>query len=409
MTTNQMTSNAAVTICSLNYVPKAKVLLETYREFHPTDDLYLLIVDRRPESFAAGEIPAAVIWADELGIDSFQRKAFSFDVIELNTNVKPFVLRKLLSRYDQVLYLDPDICVYAPLTPVFDALQSASVVVTPHANTPVLDGHVPDDLGFLRFGAYNLGFVGVSRCPEAEAFLDWWGARCMALGFYEPQSGLAVDQKWVDLAPAFFPDLKILHDPGLNVAFWNLHERSFSEGNGGYLVNGVYTLRFVHFSSFSENTPEVIANKQTRFLPGSRPDLLPLAETYAAKLRAASNGGTRWPTEYGFDFFDDGVPITPTLRRVYATLPLSFPDANPFSAQSAVRQYAARRRLLNKNGQPSKRLTFKDVGKFERHERLIFAFLRLALRVLGPDRYFALMRYMAHISSIRNQAGVFKE
>jgi hypothetical protein len=409
MTGNQLHQRAAVTICSLNYVPKAKVLLETYSEFHQTDDLFLLIVDRRPESFPIEEIPAKVIWADELGIEAFDRKAFCFDVIELNTNVKPFVLRKLLSLYDQVLYLDPDICIYAPLSPVFDALQNASVVVTPHTNTPVLDGHVPDDLGFLRFGAYNLGFVGVSRCAEAEAFLDWWGARCMALGFYEPQAGLAVDQKWVDLAPAFFPNLKILHDPGLNVAFWNLHERRISKGAAGYLVNEIHVLHFIHFSSFSENTPEVIANKQTRFLPGSRPDLLPLAEIYAARLRAATSSGASWPTTYGFDFFDDGVPITPTLRRVYATLPQMFPEANPFSPQSAVRQYAARRRLLNKDGLPSKRLTFKDAGKFERHERWIFTLLRLALRVLGPDRYFALMRYMAHISSIRNQAGVFKE
>ena len=167
-----MTRRAAVTICSLNYVPKSKVLLQSYREFHPEDDLFLLIVDRRAATFSTAEIPAEVIWADDLGIDEFQRKAFCFDVIELNTNVKPFVLRKLLGQYEQVLYLDPDICIYSPLTPVFDALKSASVVVTPHANTPVLDGQVPDDVGFLRFGAYNLGFVGVSRCAEAEAFLD---------------------------------------------------------------------------------------------------------------------------------------------------------------------------------------------------------------------------------------------
>ena len=231
----------------------------------------------------------------------------------------------------------------------------------------------------------------------------------MALGFYEPQAGLAVDQKWVDLAPAFFPNLKILHHPGLNVAFWNLHERRISKGPAGYLVNEAHSLHFIHFSSFSENAPEVIANKQTRFQPGSRPDLLPLAETYASRLRAAATCGSPLPTTYGFDFFDDGVPITPTLRRVYATLPEMFPEANPFSPQSAVRLYAARRGLLNKDGKPSKRLTFKDAGKFERHERWIFVMLRLALRVLGPDRYFALMRYMAHISSIRNQAGVFRE
>lgn len=409
MTGNKMTRRAAVTICSLNYVPKSKILLQSYREFHPEDDLFLLIVDRRPATLPTVEIPAEVIWVDELGIEEFQRKAFCFDVIEFNTNVKPFVIRKLLGKYEQVLYLDPDICIYSPLTPVFEALEGASVVVTPHANTPVLDGHVPDDLGFLRFGAYNLGFVGVSRCAEAEAFLDWWGARCMQLGFYEPQLGLAVDQKWVDLAPAFFPNLRILHDPGLNLAFWNLHERRVSTVDGRYVVNDTHPLHFIHFSSFNENAPDVIANKQTRFPPGSRPDVLPLAASYAARLRAAGASGT-WPTDYGFDFFDDGVPITPTLRRVYATLQREmFPDANPFAAGSAVRRYAERRRLLNKNGLPSKRLTFKDAGRFERQERFIFVLLRIALRLLGPDRYFALMRYMAHISSIRNQAGVFRE
>ena len=400
---------AAVTICSLNYVPKATVLLQSYHAHHPEDSLYLLIVDRRQEQFQSDSIPAKIIWADELGIDDFLQKAFCFDVIEFNTNVKPFILRKLLQKHRQVLYLDPDICVYAPLTPVFEALESASVVVTPHANTPVLDGHVPDDVGFLRFGAYNLGFVGVSNCVEAEAFLDWWGARCMKLGYYEPQSGLAVDQKWVDLAPAFFPNLRILHDPGLNLAFWNMHERRISTSAGRHLVNNSHPLYFIHFSSFNENSPEVIANKQTRFAPGSRADFQALAESYAANLRAASRGES-WPTGYGFDRFDDGVPVTPTLRRVYAALQSEmFPDANPFDAKSAVRQYAQRRKLLNKSGQPSKRLTFKDAGRFDRYERFVFVLLRLALRLLGPDRYFALMRYMSHISSIRNQAGVFRE
>jgi len=231
----------------------------------------------------------------------------------------------------------------------------------------------------------------------------------MELGYYEPQSGLAVDQKWVDLAPAFFPSLRILHDPGLNVAFWNLHERKISTVEGRHFVNDEHPLRFIHFSSFSENSPEIIANKQTRFPPGSRPDIRPLAEHYAGRLRATATLNT-WPTNYGFDFFDDGVPITPTLRRVYSALQSEmFPDANPFAAGSAVRRYAERRGLLNKNRLPSKRLTFKDAGRFARQERFIFVLLRVALRFVGPDRYFALMRYLAHISSIRNQAGVFRE
>ena len=403
-----MTLRAAVTICSLNYVPKAKVLLETYLEFHPNDSTFLLIVDRRGEAPALGDLPTRVIWVDELGIPDFLPTAFCFDVIEMNTNVKPAVLARLLQDFDQVVYLDPDIRVYRPLTPVFEALATASITVTPHANTPILDGAVPDDVGFLRFGAYNLGFVAVSRCDEARAFLRWWGERCLSHGYYEPQAGLAVDQKWVDLAPAFFPQLRILHEPGLNLAFWNLHERSVTLGPQGYVVNGVHPLYFIHFSSFDEKNPSVIASKQTRFQPGSRPDMLPLAQDYAARL-LASAASMKPVSDYGFDFFDDGMPITPALRRVYASMKAeSFPEANPFAADSPIRRFAQRKNLLNKQGQASKRITFKDMGKFGRQEKAIFVLLRLALRVLGPDRYFALMRYMAHISSIRNQKGVFK-
>jgi hypothetical protein len=33
--------------------------------------------------------------------------------------------------------------------------------------------------------------------------------------------------------------------------------------------------------------------------------------------------------------------------------------------------------------------------------------LRVALRVLGPNRYYMLMRYLSHISSLRNQTDMF--
>ena len=38
--------------------------------------------------------------------------------------------------------------------------------------------------------------------------------------------GLFVDQRWVDLVPALFDDYVVMKRAGLNVAYWNLHERS---------------------------------------------------------------------------------------------------------------------------------------------------------------------------------------
>jgi hypothetical protein len=193
--------HAAVTICALNYLGRALVLRDSFLALHPKSDFYIVLVDRKDAGVATAHREVELIWVEDLGVPQFNQAALKFDIIELSTNVKPTALKMLLGRYQSVLYIDPDIRVYAPLTPIFAALESHAIAVTPHALTPILDGNSPSDEDFSRFGSFNLGFIGVHKCDEAFAFLDWWSERCLKLGFYEPQSGLAVDQKWVDLSP----------------------------------------------------------------------------------------------------------------------------------------------------------------------------------------------------------------
>jgi hypothetical protein len=399
---------ASVTICSINYIAKALVLFDSYRLHHPDHDFYVVIVDRKSADFKIDREGISVIWAEDLGIPDFHQKAFTFDVIEFNTNVKPTALKMLLKKYSAVLYLDPDIEIFSPLIPVFDGLEYAPIVVTPHCNTPILDGCKPDDLELLKFGTFNLGFVGVSQCDEAFAFLDWWSARCLEHGFYEPQVGLAVDQKWVSLAPSYFPNLKILHDIGLNLAFWNLHERTLSLKDGTWMVNDHVPLRFIHFSSFNASKPEIIAQKQDRFAPGSRPDFEPLAKIYAAKLISAESEKYS-KHKYGFDYFDDGIYITPALRRFYAALYLErfSKIKNPFEEDGPVKRFAMKSNLLVRGNVPAKRHNFHDMKSYGLQIRIILKMFRLALYFVGPERYFNLMRYLAHISSLRNQADIF--
>ena len=403
---------AALTICAINYIPKALVLIDSYLLHHPKDKIYILIVDRKSEIQALKDLlqrkAVRVIWIEDLGIQDFLNYAFMYDVIEFNTNVKPFALRKILNQFDVVVYLDPDIKIYSPLTPVFDALQSAAIVVTPHSNTPIMDGAKPDDVDLLKFGVFNLGFIAVSKSPEAFIFLEWWSERCLKMGFYEPHLGLAVDQKWINLAPGFFPSLKVLHDVGLNVAFWNLHERQLSKQGNGWVVNNDTTLRFVHFSSFDPHLPNQIAHKQDRFPRGSRPDFVEIAEDYSKELFKNSNQELS-SFSYGFDYFDNGLYVTPSLRRFYASLRDSFflGEKNPFSSDGEVMKFARKHSLVSKNNQSSQRKTFRDVDRYNTQIKLINKMLRFTLFVLGPERYFNLMRYLAHISSLLNQAGLF--
>jgi hypothetical protein len=400
-------SYAAVTICARNYLSRALVLRSSYLAHHPGHEFFILITERKDEAVAAAHPGVSLLWGEELGIPAYLNAAMKFDVIELSTNVKAVALRRLLERFDAVLYIDPDIFVYRPLEPVFRALETHAIAVTPHTLTPVLDGMNPADDDFSRFGAFNLGFLAVARSESAAAFLDWWADRCLRLGFYEPQIGLAVDQKWVDLAPAYFQGVCVLRDRGLNVAFWNLHERVLGQVEGQWFVNGTEPLYFMHFSSFSTDDPHAIAHKQTRFAPGTRPDLHALLDGYAELLRREEGALGRHQPSYAFDHFSDGAYITPTLRRVFASLESEFPvDEDPFQAGSTAHRWAMDCRLALKDFTPGKRIIFKDRSRYSRAEKVLTVLLRLALRILGPNRYFLLMKYLAQVSSIRNQRGL---
>lgn len=399
-------SVAAVTICAKNYFAKARVLRNSYLEFHPEQSFYIVIMDRKHPAFEAQHSEYQLIWVEDLGIQNLNQYAFTYDVIEFSTNVKPTALKYLLARHSKVLYIDPDIEVYNHLTPVFNALERHAITITPHTLSPILDGKHPNDIDFLKFGAYNLGFVGVSDCDEAIQFLDWWSSRCLAYGFYEPQLGLAVDQKWIDLVPSYFPTTKIMRDVGLNVSFWNLHERFISKQAGEWLVNDTDKLYFIHFSSFDSENPTAIASKQNRFSQGDRSDITELYEGYALKLKAQDTGNYS-ANAYSYDFFEDGVYITAAMRRFYACLSNRFADEqNPFLTNSKARLFGERKGLVSHKIKPTKRQNFKSIDDYALQLKVIYFGLRIILKVVGPVRYFALMRLLPQLSSIRNQENV---
>lgn len=371
-------------------------------------DVVVLLVDRkRPVTLRDDRI--RLLWAEDLEFPDFLSCAFKYNIIELNTAMKPFVARLLLASYRKVIYLDPDVCVFSRLDSVVRSLNDSSAVFTPHALSPYAGPGRPGDQDLLRFGCFNLGFFAVSDTPEAHALLAWWHEQCLALCFYEPQLGLGVDQKWIDLAPAFFERVAILKDPGLNVAFWNLHERKLSLTDEVWTVNGQFPLRFVHFSSFVDSNRDVIADKQTRYEPGSRPDFAEAADVYRQHLKAAEDSA-KLDTGYGFSSFDNGTAISPALRRIYAARRHArFADCtDPFRADEAVYAFAKSHALLSTNRPHTGHQNFKVASGFRKQQRLISMLFRLTLRLLGPDRYFALMRYLGHYSSILNQTDMLE-
>jgi hypothetical protein len=395
--------HAAFTICARNYFAQALLLHKSFKAHHPQSDFHVVLVDRRDDAFAARFPDVSIAWVEDIGLPHFRAHALRFDVIELSTNVKPHCLSLLLDRYETAMYLDPDTYVFEPLTPVAEALVNNAIVITPASTTPILDGHSPDDIEFLRVGIFNLGFIGVSACDEARRFLNWWSSRCLSDGFHETQSGVFVDQKWVNLVPCYFDSYRVLKDPGINMAQWNLPERVLSVQDGRYVVNSRAALRLFHFSSFDPHRPQTIAKRQHRYAEGERQDLATLLDDYASELLAAGFDEFS-KIEYGFDYFPSGEYISPTLRRIYANPAYKFPlDEDPALPTSALMRFARGKRLVGKSILKAPRLTAGDLSRYGFQVRMLGHLFRLALRVLGPNRYFSLMRYLAHASSIRNQ------
>jgi hypothetical protein len=141
------------------------------------------------------------------GSASFDLRSFVFryDIMELNTAVKPFMFQHLLGMGHQtILYFDPDIQIFSRLDQILESLQDgASFVPTPHLCAPAEGSAYPDDIGILRAGVYNLGFLGVHACPEADSILAWWGRRLQYQCLDAQDIGIFVDQKFMDLVPGF--------------------------------------------------------------------------------------------------------------------------------------------------------------------------------------------------------------
>ena len=310
----------ACTIVSKNYLSYARVLARSFLDHHPGGRFFVLLVDRLDGYFDPADEPFELVELEALeNLPDVKALVFKYTVLEANTAVKPFLLEHLFAKegLQRLIYLDPDILVLRALDHLRDVLDRYAIALTPHLTAPIEDDRHPDELAILRSGAYNLGFIGLAKRGPVDRFLTWWQHRVLERCVVRVEEGLFVDQKWIDLIPGFYPDVGIIHHPGYNVAYWNLHCRRVEIGDQ-IRVNGE-PLAFFHFSGVEPDRPESVSRHQNRFRLGDLGDLRQLFERYIGLLRAAGMAETRrWP--YAFASFDNGVEIPNLVRAQYLSL-----------------------------------------------------------------------------------------
>jgi glycosyltransferase involved in cell wall biosynthesis/SAM-dependent methyltransferase len=308
------------TIIAKNYLAHARVLAESFGRHHPDGRCFVLVIDETEGYVEPEQEPFELVGPHELGLGAWDEMRGAYDVMELSTAVKPWLLRYMLREHDDgsgIAYMDPDIQVASRMVELEETLREHAIVLTPHVLQGMpRDGRKPSETDILMAGVYNLGFIGLSARDDAELVLDWWSERLLRDCHVAPERGLFVDQRWVDFVPGLVSDLAILRDPAYNVAYWNLPERTLGrDGERGYHVDGA-PLRFFHFSGYSPDRRTLLSKHQDRVQLTEDDVLQDLCDAYGDALLAAGFEQVR-RLPYEHDVLPSGVRLTKQMRALY--------------------------------------------------------------------------------------------
>lgn len=328
---------AFCTIASANYLARVQVLEKSLVKYHSIAELHILLCESQDvcEKIAVKSSRKFFSPAD-VGCDKWQQMAFYYDITEYNSALKPFLLETLLQQgYEAVIYFDPNIEIYGNLGELSNLLATYHAVLTPHVCKPIPDDNKhPSMDAYIRTGQFNLGFIGMSACPEVFTLLHWWQNVLVEKCLFSNDPTFFVDQFWAAAIPSLLEKTYILRDPAYNMAYWNIFQRKL-ENDGDKWITDSGELRFFHFSGLNDQNLTKVSNHQDRVSAPVGSALYRLLYEYFEKIKKQE-----WSVfsnyQYSFGFYYDGEPITNDERKTYLSMSSKEREdiGNPFNNNS---------------------------------------------------------------------------
>ena len=325
---------ACYTSCSINYLAKARVLANTLKENHPDASIVLCMNDDIPEWFNECNEPFDAVWTpQDLGYS--EDWIFKHNIMELCTAVKGRALKRLLNNFkaDIYAYFDPDVCIYHPLYSIQNQMEGASIGLVPHITEPEDTdiGVTMTEMSVTHHGIYNLGHLFVRGDETSHQLAKWWSERLDDYCYDDAERGLFTDQRWMDLVPAIFDNVKIMREPNLNVASWNVSSRSFKKYVDGHFTVNDWPLLTYHFSGTGING----VHYRVRNIFNPTDITLAAIEKEYEDLIHKQGQKQLQNYRFSYNYFDNAEPVTDAIRKFYRTnadLIEAFPE--PFKTDS---------------------------------------------------------------------------
>ena len=282
-----------LTVCTIAQLPDALTLGTSFGQHHPGQAFVIGLADDPAKLPVGFTCPYPLLTVSDCVADLTTLSA-RYTPTEFTAATKPAFIRAALDRFPTETHLlcaDPETFIYQPLTLVFARLTTATALLTPLITRPPGDAYWPDEKALQNVGLYSAGFLAFRRSAETDRLLAWWQDRVQERAFIDPCAGLYLDQLWLMYWPVFFEDVDVIHDPGWQLALWNLPERQLTRTPTGWLVNG-RPLLWANFRGLS-NPNAGLFPQQTRLRLSSRPDLRQLLADYRAAQRVHEQADLR--------------------------------------------------------------------------------------------------------------------
>lgn len=314
----------AFTSFSYSYLNRARVLARTLKTQHPDWILWAVLTDKEPEGFTFNleeEDFDNVLTAEDLFGAETEQWLFGHDVVEACTAVKGKASVEILRQpgCEKLVYFDPDIAVINRMDEVIDLLDTHSIVLTPHQTDPEprdRRGAIQDnEIASLNYGVFNLGFVAIANDSEGRRFAHWWDDRLRDWCHDRLDIGVFVDQKWCNLVPCFFDNVKVLRDPGYNVASWNLSQRKLRYDEAGTALINDRPLRFYHFTKLG-----AVGDMMTQRYARDNTEVYELWWWYRQQVLSSSSLDIPKGWWY-YGTFSNGNKIPKPVRELYRARP----------------------------------------------------------------------------------------
>ncbi|AOS45743.1 hypothetical protein Verru16b_02830 [Lacunisphaera limnophila] len=248
------------TVITWSHLPYVRALRDSLQATGNREPFHVLIPDAPAGLPPRSEDGLVFVTLAELVPTPPARMVYYFNAFELCNTLKPFLVAHLLGTgCERVIYLDCDLFVTGSFAPVWQQLDQAPLLLTPHQLAPPpLDLPYITEIDIVDMGLFNGGFSAWRRGPEADRMLAWMHSRFPVYGFADRAHGMFVDQKLLPLLAEYYPAaVKILRDPRLNIAFWNVHERAVQpDGPGRWSVAGQPVI-FFHLSGYRTSRPGI--------------------------------------------------------------------------------------------------------------------------------------------------------